>query len=156
MSEAKAQLNNYRQSPRKTRLVVDAVRGKKVEDAITILSFIPKRAAAPIQKLIASAFATAKEKSAGKTEDLIVKEITVNDGPILYRRRPRSRGMANPIRKRTSHVSVVLGEKMVRPLRQTRRLFSTQYDMDLCGLKTTLRRRRPRDRSQVHQGGPET
>lgn len=113
MTEAKAQLNNYRQSPRKVRLVADAVRGKKVEEAITTLSFIPKRSALPLQKLLASALANAKNLSL-PTENLIVKEIKVDAGNTLYRRRPRSRGIANPIRKRTSRISVTLAEKMVR------------------------------------------
>ena len=108
--EATAKLNTYRQSPRKVRLIVDAVRGKKVEDAITTLSFIPKRAAEPVQKLIASALANAKSLSI-PAENLIIKTITVDDGVTLYRRRPRSKGMANPIRKRTSHISVTLGSK---------------------------------------------
>ena len=107
MTQAKAVLNNYRQSPRKVRLVLDAVRGKKIEDAITILSFIPKRSALPLQKLLASALANAKNLSL-PVEDLVVREIRVDAGSTLYRRRPRSKGMANPIRKRTSHISVVL------------------------------------------------
>ena len=110
MLEAKAQLNDYRQSPRKVRLVLNTVRGKKVEDAITTLSFIPKRAALPLQKLLASALANAKNLSLS-AEDLIVKEITVDAGSTLYRRRPRSKGMSNPIRKRTSHISVTLAPK---------------------------------------------
>ena len=105
MKEAKATLNTYRQSPRKVRLVADLVRGKKVEDALTLLAFVPKRAGLPLYKLISSAQANAEEK-----KNLVVKKITVDAGPILYRRRPRSRGMANPIRKRTSHVSVMLAE----------------------------------------------
>src|SRR3989338_9479462 len=109
MTQAKAVLNNYRQSPRKVRLVLDAVRGKKIEDAITILSFIPKRSALPLQKLLASALANAKNLSL-PVEDLVVREIRVDAGSTLYRRRPRSKGMANPIRKRTSHISVVLAE----------------------------------------------
>ena len=113
MQEVKAQLNNYRQSPRKVRLVVDAVRGKKVEDAIITLSFIPKRTALPLQKLLASALANAKNLSL-PTENLVIKEIKVDAGSTLYRRRPRSRGMANPIRKRTSHVSVILAESKAR------------------------------------------
>src|SRR3989344_5887749 len=110
MTEAKATLKNYRQSPRKGRLVLDAVRGKKIEDAITILSFVPKRAALPLQKLLASALANAKNLAL-PVEDLIVREIKVDAGSTLYRRRPRSKGMANPIRKRTSHVSVTLAPK---------------------------------------------
>src|SRR3990167_4913846 len=110
MTQAKAVLNNYRQSPRKVRLVLNTVRGKKIEDAITTLSFVPKRAALPLQKLLASALANAKDLSL-PTENLVVKEITVDAGATLYRRRPRSKGMANPIRKRTSHISVVLAPR---------------------------------------------
>ena len=110
MNEVKAHLNNYRQSPRKVRLVADTVRGQRVEDALTTLSFVPKRAALPLQKLLASALANAKNLSL-PTENLVVKEITVDAGATLYRSRPRSKGMANPIRKRTSHVSVVLAPR---------------------------------------------
>lgn len=110
MNEAKATLKNYRQSPRKTRLVADLVRGKKVEEAITLLSFTPKRSALPLQKLLSSALANAKDLSV-PAEDLIVKEIKVDAGPTLFRSRPRSRGMANPIRKRTSRVSITLAPK---------------------------------------------
>lgn len=110
MTEVKAELNNYRQSPRKVRIVAAAVKGKRVEEALTILSFVLKRAALPLQKLVASAFANAKALSI-PTENLRVKSLTVDQGPTLYRRRPRSRGMANPIRKRTSKVKVVLATK---------------------------------------------
>ena len=113
MNEAKAKLNNYRQSPRKVRLVADTVRGKPIEEAIITLSFIPKRSALPLQKLLSSALANAKNLSI-PTEDLVIKEIRVDEGATLYRRRPRSKGMANPIRKRTSHVTVVLGESKAR------------------------------------------
>ena len=106
----KAILKNYRQSPRKVRLVADAVRGKKVADAITTLRFMPKRAAEPVKKLIESAFANAKNSSI-ETGSLIVKEISVNEGPILKRTMPRARGSANLIRKRTSLISVILGIK---------------------------------------------
>ncbi|MEK7227608.1 MAG: 50S ribosomal protein L22 [Patescibacteria group bacterium] len=105
MNEAKAQLKSYRQSPRKVRLVADAVRGKSVGDAIDILTFMPKRAGLPLKKLIASAYA-----NSGRADNMFVKEIRVDAGSTLYRRRPRSKGMANPIRKRTSHVLVILSE----------------------------------------------
>ena len=111
MTQAKAQLKTYRQSPRKVRLIADLVRGKKVEQALTLLSFTPKRSALPFQKLISSAVANAKDLSI-PVENLIIKEIQVDAGKILYRRRPRSRGMSNPIRKRTSHVSVTLEESL--------------------------------------------
>lgn len=109
MHEATAQLHNYRQSPRKVRVVADAIRGKSVDEAITLLSFVPKRSALPLQKLISSAKANAKSLSI-PTENLVVKELRVDGGAILYRRMPRSHGMANPIRKRTSHVVVTLAE----------------------------------------------
>ncbi len=110
MTQGKAELKNYRQAPRKVRLVANLVKGKKVEEALDILTFAAKRAGLPLKKLLASAHA-----NAGKAPNLIVKEIRVDAGPTLYRRRPRSRGMANPIRKRTSTVRVLLTEGMVRP-----------------------------------------
>ena len=114
MAQAKAQLNNYRQSPRKVRLMADLVRGKKIDDAITTLSFIPKRAALPIEKLLSSALANAKNLSMS-ADDLIVKEIKVDAGSTLYRSQPRSyKGGVSTVRKRTSHVSVVLSESKAK------------------------------------------
>jgi large subunit ribosomal protein L22 len=107
---SKALLKNYRQSPRKVRLIADVVRGKKVNDALTTLRFMPKRSALPMQKLIESAFANAKDNSV-PTENLIIKEITVDEGVTMKRWIPKWRGTAHPIRKRTSNVKVVLGEK---------------------------------------------
>jgi large subunit ribosomal protein L22 len=115
--EVKAELKNYRQSPRKVRIVADTIRGKRVEEALTLLSFVPKRSALPLQKLVASALANAKSLSV-PTENLIVKSLMVDAGPTLYRRQPRSRGMANPIRKRTSRVKVVLVESLPKVKKQ--------------------------------------
>ena len=109
MNEVKAELKNYRQSPRKVRLVADAVRGKRALEALNILSFITKRGASPLHKLVSSAVANAKNMSI-PVETLVIKSLSVDAGPTLYRRRPRSRGMANPIRKRTSRVKVILSE----------------------------------------------
>lgn len=111
MNQATAQLSNFRQSPRKMRIVADTLRGKKVSFILGALDILAKRSSAPLKKLLLSAVSNAKQKSM-KEEDLVVKEIRVDGGAILYRRRPRSRGMANPIRKRTSHVSVILEEKV--------------------------------------------
>jgi len=108
MTLVTAQLNDYRQSPRKVRLVADAVRGKKVSVALTNLNFIPKRATLALVKLIESAVANATNNHGLALESLIVKEIRVDGGSILYRRMPRARGSAYPIRKRTSSVRVVL------------------------------------------------
>ncbi len=114
MAEAKAQLNTYRQSPRKVRLVADLVRGKSVNDALSMLAFTTKRAAGPIRKLISSAVANAKNMSM-PADSLVIKEIKVDEGRTLYRRQPRSHGMAHPIRKRTSHISVTLEEAAPKP-----------------------------------------
>lgn len=107
----KASLNNYRQSPRKVRLVARAIRGKKAADARLILSFMPKRAAEPIMKLIDSAVANARVNSGIAAEDLIVTNIEINKGVTLKRYRPRARGSAYRINKRTSHILVTLGSK---------------------------------------------
>lgn len=109
MPGPKATLSNFRQSPRKMRLVANLVRGKKAVDALVHLDFVDKKAAAPVKKLIASALANAKNLDI-PTENLVVKTITVNSGATLHRRRPVSRGRAHPIRKRTSAVFVELGE----------------------------------------------
>jgi len=106
----KASLKHYRQSPRKVRLVTDAVKGKSVADASAVLSFMPKRAAEPIQKLIASAAANAVVSGAN-AEHLIVKNIEVNKGLVMRRFMPRAQGSAKPINKRTSHVLVTLAEQ---------------------------------------------
>jgi large subunit ribosomal protein L22 len=113
MNTATAQLNNYRQSPRKVRLVADLVRGKKVEQAISALQFADKKAALPIEKLLRSALSNAKNLNLD-SENLVVKSVTVNSGKILYRSLPMARGRAFRMRKRTSKVVVVLGEKTVK------------------------------------------
>jgi large subunit ribosomal protein L22 len=107
----KAELKNYRQSPRKVRLVADVVRGKKVAAALTELQFLGKRAALPFAKLITSAVANASHNEKAPVEKLVIKSISVTKGPTLKRVRPRSRGMANRINKRTSVLKVELAVK---------------------------------------------
>ncbi len=109
MKTAQATLRNFRQAPRKMRMVVNAVRGKKVADVLQNLDFIAKKGSLPVKNLILSALANAKNLDI-PTENLIVKTIKVDGGSIMYRRRPASRGSAHPIRKRTSSVFVELGE----------------------------------------------
>ena len=106
----KAFLKNYRQSPRKVRLLADLVRGKSVADALTTLQFVDKRAAEPFAKVIKSAVANAKDQDKN-TENLFVKAVQVNKGIVLKRFMPRARGSASRINKRNSHISVELGEK---------------------------------------------
>jgi large subunit ribosomal protein L22 len=102
-----ATLDSYNQSPRKVRLVADLVKGKKVEDALAALSFLPKRASSPVKKLIESAVANAKQEG-GKVEGLKVKNITVESAGMSKRWMPRAMGRATPIRRRKSRVKVVL------------------------------------------------
>jgi len=104
-------LKNYRQSPRKVRLLADVIRGKKAEDAVTILAFTPKRAAKVFKKVLESAIANAKHNHGLEISSLFVKEVAVNEGTTLKRWRARARGSAATIRKRTSHIKIVLGEK---------------------------------------------
>lgn len=113
MASITAKLNDYRQSPRKVRVVARSIKGKKASDALVALGFLAKRPADPIAKLIASALANARNLSVD-TENLIIKEIRVDGGKILYRRRSASRGRAPAIKKRTSHVLVVLEEGPVK------------------------------------------
>jgi large subunit ribosomal protein L22 len=106
----KAVLKNYRQSPRKVRLLADLVRGKKVEDALAALRFIDKKAAEPFAKVVLSAQANAKHAGADVSK-LIIKTVAVNKGTVIRRFMPRARGSASPINKRNSHITVELGLK---------------------------------------------
>lgn len=109
----KAYLKNYRQSPRKVRLVAGLIRGKNVNGAIAELDFLAKRAGTPMKKLLMSAVANAK--GMGKdVEDLIIKEIMVDKGVTLKRMMPAAMGTGHRINKRTSHIMLVLGEKVVK------------------------------------------
>lgn len=106
----KASLSHYQQAPRKVRLLADLVRGKKAVEAVSILSFIDKRASLPLQKMILSAMANAVTNFNTPQEELIIAEISVNKGRVLKRSMPRARGSAFPIRLRSSHVEVILGK----------------------------------------------
>jgi large subunit ribosomal protein L22 len=98
-------------SPRKVRLVADLVRGKGVEDALKTLRFAQRAACLPLKKLIESAVANAENNHGLDIDTLWVREIRVDEGPTLKRFRPRAQGRAFRVRKRTSHVSVVLAER---------------------------------------------
>ncbi len=107
----KASLKNYRQSPRKVRLVADLIKGKSVEAADQELSFLVKRAALPFQKLLASAVANARQNFGVEKDNLIVSDVRVDKGVVLKRFMPRAMGRASRINKRSSHVLLVLSEK---------------------------------------------
>lgn len=103
----KAILKNYRQSPRKVRLLADLVRGKKVTEALKVLSFVDKRASGPFAKVIQSAAANAKQ--AGRDiESLKIAKVSVDKGTVFTRFMPRARGSASPINRRSSHITVEL------------------------------------------------
>lgn len=105
----KAILKNYRQAPRKVRLIADLVRGKEAEKALIALSFTEKRAAAPVAKLIKSAIANAGQKGMA-VKGLVISDIRVDKGVTAKRWMPKAFGRATPINKRTSNLVVVLAE----------------------------------------------
>ena len=109
MADASAQLSNYRQSPRKVGLVVGAMRGKRVVEALSTLDAMPKRAAGPIAKLLRSALANATSKGM-HAEELMVSSATVNKGTVYKRSTPRARGSSSMIHKRSSHVKLELSK----------------------------------------------
>ena len=108
--EARAVAKYIRMSPQKVRLVVDLVRGKKVEEAQQILLFTRKDAAGQVRKVLNSAVANAKQNPNIDENILFVKEVFVDQGPSLKRWRARAQGRAASIKKRTSHITVVLDE----------------------------------------------
>jgi large subunit ribosomal protein L22 len=105
----KASLTNYRQSPRKVRLVGDLLKGKSVVVAQTELRNLIKRASLPMMKLLDSAVANAKLKGMD-VNNLVIENVTVNKGLVMKRSMPRARGSASRINKRTSHVLLTLKE----------------------------------------------
>jgi len=112
--ESRALSRFIRMSPFKARLVADLVRGKPVEDAYTILEYTQKRAAVPILKTLKSAVSNAISQKGSfevKPEELYVSEIRIDGGPMLKRFRPRAMGRAGMIRRRTSHIYVVVSSR---------------------------------------------
>ncbi len=116
--EAIAKLNNCPTSPRKMRLVVDLIRGEKVEKALYILKYTNKDAAIRVEKLLLSAIKNWESKNEGlrpEESELFVKAISVDGGRQLKRLRPRAQGRGNRIRKRSNHVTLVVDSKIVEP-----------------------------------------
>jgi len=109
--ETRAVAKYVRISPRKVRLVIDQVRGKRVEEALNMLTFAPQKAAGIVKKVIQSAVANAEQNDNVDVDSLYIKKIYADEGPTLKRFRPRALGRATRIRKRTSHLTVVLDEK---------------------------------------------
>ena len=105
-----AKLRYLRIAPRKVRLVSDLIRGKTVGEAQTVLNFIVRRAASPLLKLLKQAIANAKNNFQLSEDNLYISKITVDEGPKLKRFRPRARGQASAIQKKTSHITLILDE----------------------------------------------
>ena len=110
VTQASAKLSYARISSRKVKAVIDLIRNKNVGEALAILKLTPKAAAEIVEKLLKSAIANAENNFGMDTEKLYVAEIFANQGPTLKRVRPRAQGRAFRIRKRTSHITVVLKE----------------------------------------------
>ena len=117
-----AELNYLRMAPRKVRLAADAIRGKRVPEAERALRFLTRRAAGPLAKLLASAVANAKHNFQLPEEGLYIKNILVNQGPTLKRFMPRAFGRAAPVRKRSSHVSLILDTRSPVPAKPRKNL----------------------------------
>ena len=109
--EARAVLKYARISPRKVKIVADLIRGKDVQEALAIVKFTPKASSEIIEKLLKSAIANAENNHGMNSQNLYIAEIYANQGPTLKRIRPAAKGSAVRIRKRTSHITIVLREK---------------------------------------------
>jgi large subunit ribosomal protein L22 len=109
--EAKAVTRHLRIAPRKARLVADVIRGKKVEEALTLLDFMPKKAARMITKTLKSVLANAENTQRVDVDQLYVRRIFVDGGTTLKRFLPRAHGRATPLRKRTSHVTIIVDQR---------------------------------------------
>ena len=111
VKEAKATLKFARISARKVKIVADLVRGKDVDEALAIMKFTPKASSEVLEKLLKSAIANAENNHNMASDKLYIAEIYANQGPTMKRIRPAAKGSAVRIRKRTSHITVVLKEK---------------------------------------------
>lgn len=109
--EVAAKLKFMRISPQKCRLIADQIRGMPVEGALQILTFSPKKAADIVKKVLESAIANAEHNEGADIDELKVSRVFVDQGPTLKRWRARAKGRANRILKRTSHITVMVGDK---------------------------------------------
>jgi len=109
--EVAARLRFARVSPQKVRLVADQIRGRSVASALQILEYSPKRTAAVLKKVLESAIANAEHNEGADIDQLAVSTVFVDEGPVQKRIRPRAKGRANRILKRTSHITVKVAEQ---------------------------------------------
>ena len=109
--EVTAKLRFVRVGTQKARLVADSIRGKNVNEALRTLAFMPKKPAELLKKLLVSAVANAEDKKVIDVDNLYVKTVHIDEGPDLKRYRPRAQGRAFEIRKKTSHINLILDER---------------------------------------------
>jgi len=110
-NEVRATAKYVRMAPRKVRMVVDMIRNKSVEQALEVLQFSSRAAAEPVAKVLRSAIANAENNNNLRANNLVVKAAYVDEGPTLKRIRPRAKGSASRINKRTSHITVVVAPR---------------------------------------------
>lgn len=109
--ETTAKLRFARVSPQKTRLVADQIRGLSAEKALTLLEFSTQKAASIVRKVLESAVANAEHNDGADIDELRISEVLVDEGPIMKRMKPRARGQADRIQKRTSHVLIRVADR---------------------------------------------
>ena len=109
-NEVSAILNGVRISPQKARLIADLIRGKKVDNALNILNFSPKKGAEIIKRVVESAIANAEHNEGADIDELVVAKVFVDEGPTMKRIKPRAKGRADRIFKRSSHITVVVAD----------------------------------------------
>jgi len=117
--EAKAQARFARVTPQKARRVVDIIRGKQADEAISVLQYAPQSAAVTVRKIVESAIANARVKADQESvpfneDDMVISRVFVDEGPTLKRFRPRAQGRATQILKRTSHITVIVAERQTK------------------------------------------
>jgi len=124
--DAKAQLNSVRLAPRKVRAVVRLVRGKNVDEAINQLEYMVKRPGMPVKKLIESAIANAENNFNMVRSNLYIKDVQVDEGVKLRRFRPKAFGRAATLQKKTSHIRLILGERVAGLKQQAKKKEKTE------------------------------
>ena len=110
-NQVRATAKYVRMAPRKVRMVVDQIRNKSVEQALEALQFSPRAAAEPVAKVVRSAVANAENNNNLRAENLVIAAAYVDEGPTLKRIRPRAKGSASRINKRTSHITVIVAPR---------------------------------------------
>lgn len=146
--EIKASLNNLRVSPRKSREVIDLIRGKDVKRAQDLLRFTVKRSAEPVLKLLNSAVASATHNFRLDESNLYISKITVDEGPKLKRWHAMSRGRAYPIYKRTSKINIVLSEINTEPKNKKLKAESKKKKAEIKIEKTESKKRKIKSKTK--------